>query len=176
MSRPALPTLRPGLIVLILVLTAALGWVASYVTAERGWVTPVLGLTSVITIAAVVVVLLGLGLRVRRDRSRPVAARMNPVAAAQTVVLAQAGAYASAVIMGWHVGVVVHRVPLTGWGSVGEAVTMIATGLALLVVGCVVEQWCRITGDNGNNGNNGGDGTGPVTGPDGIPQAGRNRA
>lgn len=173
MSRPALPTLRPGVIALILVLAAALGWLGSYVSAERGWVTPVLGLTSVITIAAVVVVLLGLGLRVRRDRTRPVAARMNPVAAAQTVVLAQAGAYASAVIMGWHVGVVVHRVPLTGWGSVGEAVTMIATGLALLVIGCVVEQWCRIT-DNGDD--DGSPGTGPVTGPDGIPQAGRNRA
>lgn len=173
MSRPALPTLRPGLLALILVLTAALGWLASYVAAERGWVTPVLGLTSVITIAAVVVMLLVLGVRVRRDRSRPVAARMNPLVAAQTVVLAQAGAYAAAVIMGWHVGVVVHRVPLTGWGSVGEAVTMIATGLALLVVGCVVEQWCRIADDGDGEG---GSGTGPVTGPDGIPQVGRHQA
>lgn len=173
MSRPALPTLRPGVLILILVLTAALGGLASYVTAERGWITPVLGLTSVITIAAVVVVLLGLGWRVRRDRSRPVAARMNPVAAAQTVVLAQAGAYAAAVIIGWHVGVVVHRVPLTGWDSATEALTMIATGLTLLVVGCVVEQWCRIADDGDGES---GSGQGPITGPDGIPQVGRHRA
>lgn len=179
-EQPRLPTMRYTWILLILVVTAALGWLAAYVSAARSWPVPVLGLTSVITMTAVVILLLVLGIRVLRDRHKPVAARMNPLAAARTMVLAQAGAYAGAVIAGWHLGLLVHRVPVAGWDSVSslDAVVMMFTAVALSVVGCVVEQWCRIPPDeDGSDSSRGERGRGPAAPrpDDGIPQAGRNR-
>ena len=150
-------SLRAGWIFLVMAVAAMLGWLGAFFAAESGWPAPVLGYTAVITLAAVIVLEVLLGIRVLKDRQRPVADRLNPVAAARTLVLAQAGTYAGAVIGGWHAGILAHRVPQAGFGSgtVTEATVQLVTALILVIVGFVVEQWCRIppedTGHNGGN-------------------------
>lgn len=139
-------SLRVGWVVVVVIATAILGWLGAFFAAESGWPVPVLGFTAVVTLAAVIVLELILGIRVLKDRQRPVADRMNPVAAARTLVLAQAGTYAGAAIGGWHAGLLVHRVPAAGFGSgvVTEATVQVITALILVIVGFIVEQWCRI--------------------------------
>jgi len=150
-------SIRLGWVLLVVVILTGLGWLGAFFTAESGWPAPVLGYTAVITLAGVIVLELILGLRVLKDRERPVADRMNPVAAARTVVLAHAGTYAGAGIGGWHLGILLHRLPISGFGSfvVTEAIVQVVTALILIVVGFIVEQWCRIPPDdtdtNGNH-------------------------
>ena len=150
-------SLRVGWILVVVLSTAILGWLGAFFAAESGWPAPVLGYSSVITLAAVILLELILGIRVLKDRQRPVAERLNPVAAARTLVLAQAGTYAGAAIGGWHAGMLVHRVPQAGFGSdiVTEASVQVITALVLVIVGFVVEQWCRIPPEDtdGNGGN-----------------------
>ena len=148
--------IRIGWVILLLIVTATLGWVGAFFSAESGWPAPSLGYPSVITLAAAIVLELLLGLRVLKDRERPVADRMHPVAAARTLVLAQAGTYAAAAIGGWHAGILLHRLPQSGFGStvVTEAIIQTITALILIVVGFTVEQWCRIPPDDTDgNGN-----------------------
>ena len=139
-------SIRIGWLLLVAIVSTTLGWLGAFYVAESGWPTPALGYPSVVTLVAVIVLELVLGFRVLKDRERPVADRMNPLAAARTLVLAQAGTYAGATIGGWHVGILVHRLPETGFGSavVTEAVVQVVTALVLVVVGFIVEQWCRI--------------------------------
>lgn len=139
-------SIRLGWVLLVFVAIAVLGWLGAFFAAESGWPTPSLGYPSVITLAAVIVLELILGIRVLKDRQRPVADRMNPLAAARTLVLAQAGTYAGAAIGGWHVGILFHRLPAAGFGAgvVTEATVQVITAVALVIVGFIVEQWCRI--------------------------------
>src|SRR5699024_12401652 len=98
-----------------------------------------------------------LGIRVLRDRQRPVADRLHPVTATRTLIVAQAGTYAAAAIGGWHLGSLLHRVPQAGFGSkvVTEASVQVITALLLVVVGFLVEHCCRIPpGDSDANGTN----------------------
>ena len=143
-------SIRIGWVLLIVVITTMMGWLRGFYSAESGWPAPSLGYSSVITLAAVIVLELILGFRVLKDRERPVADRMNPMAAARTLVLAQAGTYAGAAIGGWHVGILIHRLPQAGFGStvVTESIVQVVTTLILVVVGFVVEQWCRIPPDD----------------------------
>lgn len=150
-------SLRFGWLLVIVLGAALLGWVTAFLTAEYGWGAPVLGLGGVVTCAVVVLALLVLGIRVLKDRKRPVAARMNPVVSAQTLVLAQAGAYAGSGFLGWHLGVLSHRLPVAGWGSasVTEATVMVVASIVLLVTGCFVEQWCKVPPDDDADGGQG---------------------
>ena len=149
-------SMRVSRVFLVVIIATALGWLGAFYSAESGWPTPSLGYPSVVTLAAAIVLELILGIRVLRDRERPVADRMNPLAAARTLVLAQAGAYAGAAIGGWHVGILVHRLPQAGFGPavVTESIAQVITALILVIVGFIVEQWCRIPPeDPDGNGN-----------------------
>src|SRR5699024_3947871 len=130
----------------VAVVAAIMGWLGGFWAAESGWATPVLGYSAVITLLAVMAIELVLGIRVLRDRQRPVADRLQPVTATRTLILAQAGTYAAAAIGGWHLGILLHRVPQAGFGSkvVTEASVQVITALLLVVVGLLVEHWCRI--------------------------------
>lgn len=191
-------TIRPLWLALIAVATAVLGWGASLLTAANGLPSPVLHATSLITIGAGTVITLVLGLRVRayqrqraefRDRERrrrdgedghargaekPV--EISPVLAARTLVLAQALAYAGAVIFGWHAGVLVDLLGAAPIGSDSVTLSLIMIGAAGLmsVVGWVVEQFCKVPpgegpqpGSDGARGETDGDGQGYAPGTGG---------
>ncbi|MCO1337839.1 hypothetical protein BJH93_02885 [Kocuria polaris] len=173
-------TIRPLWLALIAVVTAVLGWGASLLAAANSLPSPVLHATSLITIGAGTLITLVLGLRVRayqrqrsefRDRERrrqageqghargaekPV--EISPVLAARTLVLAQALAYAGAVILGWHAGVLVDLLGVARVGSDSVTLSLIMIGAAGLmsVVGWAVEQFCKVP-----------PGDGPQPGPDG---------
>lgn len=170
--------IRPLWLLLILLVTGGLGWVAALVAAGAGVVAPVLVRSSGITLGAVAVLVLLLGVRVQRDKKRPLAARMNPLVATRTLALAQAGAYAGSLIAGWHGGVLVHLTAATGFGTatVNDALLMVIGGLVLVIVGYIVEQFCRVPPDDGADGTtdtagrNGGGNRGrpgPAYGPEG---------
>ena len=131
---------------LVLLTTAVLGWLAGLVAPSLGWGAPVVGRSGLITVAAVSVLCLVLGWRVRRDRARPAAARMDPLAAARTLVLGQASGFAGAALAGWHAGVAVQVALRAGAQAptVRDAVLQTVGGLVLLAVGLAVERWCRI--------------------------------
>lgn len=139
-------SIRYGWVILLIIVAVVFGWVGAFYAAENGWATPSLGYPSMVTITVAIILELALGLRVLKDRERPVADRMNPVAAARTLVLAQAGTYAGAGIAGWHAGILLHRLPETGFGTTvaAESMVQVIAALVLVVVGFVVEQWCRI--------------------------------
>jgi hypothetical protein len=164
--------IRPLWLLLILLASGALGWLAALLAAGAGMVSPVLVRSSVITLAAVALLVLGLGVRVQRDKKRPAAARMNPLVATRTLALAQAGAYAGSLIAGWHGGVLIHLTAATGFGTatVNDALLMVVGGLVLVIVGYIVEQFCRLPPEDGADGTTNstgqnGDGTRPRTGP-----------
>ena len=139
-------SIRVGWVVVVAVVAATVGWLGGFWAAESGWAPPVLGYSAVITLLAVMAIELVLGIRVLKDRQRPVADRLHPVTATRTLILAQAGTYAAAAIGGWHLGILLHRVPQAGFGSkvVTEATVQVITALLLVVVGFLVEHWCRI--------------------------------
>ncbi|GHD10771.1 DUF3180 domain-containing protein [Zhihengliuella salsuginis] len=188
-------TIRPLWLALIAVVTVVLGWAASLLAAANGLPAPVLHVTSLITMAAGTIITLVLGLRVRayqrqraefRDRerrrqaggvehargaARPV--EISPVLAARTLVLAQALAYAGAVICGWHGGVLLDLLGAAPFGSssVTLSLIMIAAAGLMSVVGWVVEQFCKVPpgedqadGPEGTRGETNGDGQGYAPG------------
>ncbi|MFC7401486.1 DUF3180 domain-containing protein [Citricoccus sp. GCM10030269] len=164
--------IRPLWLLLILLSSGVLGWAAAVLAAGAGVVSPVLVPSSVITLAAVALLVLILGIRVQLDKKRPAAARMNPLVATRTLALAQAGAYAGSLIAGWHAGVLVHLTTATGFGTptVNDALLMVVGGLVLVIVGYIVEQFCRLPPEDGPDGaangqDQNGDGTPGTTGP-----------
>lgn len=146
--------IRPLWLLLIVIVSGGLGWVAALLTAEAGVVAPVLVRSSTITLGSVALLVLVLGIRVQRDKKRPPAARMNPLVATRTLALAQAGAYAGSLIAGWHGGVLVHLTSATGFGTptVNDALLMVVGGLVLVIVGYIVEQFCRLPPEDGADG------------------------
>lgn len=168
-------SLRPGWLVLVFVIAGAAGWLMAFIAAEKGWVTPVLGTTAVLTLAGAGVLLLVLGLRIRSDRAKPIAQRINPIAAVRTLVLAQATAYAGTLLAGWHAGVLTERIPITGVDNpaVVQGLIQGGVGLAVLVIGLVVEAWCRVPPDDEEDQGETPGNRGPVT--PGYPAAPRNK-
>lgn len=125
---------------------AVLGWLVARAAPAMGVPTPVVGLSGLVTVAAVGVLCLVLGLRVRRDRDRPVAERMDPLAAARTLVLGQAAGFTGAVLAGWHAGAAVAVAVASGLDAptARDALLLAVGGAVLMVVGVLVERWCRI--------------------------------
>lgn len=98
---------------------------------------------------AVVVILVGIPVRrwVRGDRSRP----LNPLAAARTVVLARAAAYGGAVLLGWYLAQGLVLLPeLVGTRRERFWVAMVASVGAVLLgaAGLLVQRWCRVPPDD----------------------------
>lgn len=167
--------LRPRILAILAIVLAVLGVVAVRVTQTNGLAAPVLHPTSLITVGAVTVVVLLLGLRVRayqrqraqwrqKERRRRAAGaveghaagiaeepvEISPILAARTLVLAQAIAYAGAVIFGWHAGVVIDLLVASGPGSSSVTLSLIMMGASVVmtVVGWVVELFCRVPPDD----------------------------
>jgi hypothetical protein len=132
------------------------GWLVNWLATRNGFGTPTLPLTSLVTTALIIAITLVFGRRVLRwrngDHDRP----LDPILATRTLVLAQACAYAGALSLGWHAGILVDQVALlsvrsaTGplWGSAA----LMAGGIIMIMVGLVVEDFCRIPPDDDGSG------------------------
>lgn len=160
--------LRPLWLLVIAASAALAGFLAKAVMTGAGYTSPVLPLSSVITLIAVGLIVLGLGLIVWRDQrhlrraaqeqrrgknlgsSRP-ARRLHPLQAVRVVAAGQACAYAGALIAGWHAGVLLDLAPATGMGApnVSSALVMVIGGMLWVIIGFVVETLCRIPPQDG---------------------------
>lgn len=131
-----------------LVLTVA-GWSATVVTTRYSMATPVLPATALATMAVIVAITLILGIRVLRWRNSTKRKKaLDPLLAARTLVLAQACAYAGTVLLGWHVGIFLDQLRIwnlrSDQGNTWVAIAVAGGGLVMIVVGLLVERFCRI--------------------------------
>jgi lysylphosphatidylglycerol synthetase-like protein (DUF2156 family) len=145
---------NPLLLLVIGVGLAAAGWFATLLASRYSLATPVLPLTGLITMGVIVALTLVLGLRVLRWRNGNKKKMLNPILAAWTLVLAQACAYTGSMLLGWHAGIFLDQLRLWSVRS-GQAITwqtlaMAGGGLAMIVVGLVVERFCRIPPEDGD--------------------------
>ncbi|RKQ33667.1 DUF3180 domain-containing protein [Kocuria tytonis] len=86
----------------------------------------------------------------RRDPARR--APYDPVWAVGTAAAAQATAYYGALCAGWHAGIGVDQLALLGMRSTQEplwqCIAQVVAGIALAVLGWVVEKSCRLPPDD----------------------------
>jgi hypothetical protein len=158
--------LNPLRLMLICVILAVAGWSATVVTSRYGMATPVLQATALATMGVIVAITLILGIRILRWRNsnKPNSTKkktlLDPLLAARTLVPAQACAYAGTVLLGWHVGIFLDQLRIwslrSNQGITWLALAMAGGGLAMIVVGFLVERFCRIPPEDGET--NGADG------------------
>lgn len=152
--------INPLRLMLIGVILAVAGWSATVVTSRYGIATPVLPATALATMGVIVIITLILGIRVVRWRnslkpgSKAKTTQLDPLLAARTLVLAQACAYAGTVLLGWHAGIVLDQLRIwslrSDQGITWLALAMAGGGLVMIVVGLVVERFCRIPPEDGD--------------------------
>lgn len=124
-------------------LGAAAGWVALRLLTSAGRYAPVLDYSALYSLGAVCAVVLFLGIRVKRSTQGK--ADFEPIAAARTLVLAQASAYAGAVIAGWHVPAIITLWAATGMTpTLTRALVLAGAGLLMVVIGYIVQQLCKL--------------------------------
>ncbi|WP_160669231.1 DUF3180 domain-containing protein [Pseudarthrobacter sp. ATCC 49987] len=142
----------PLVLFIIGLAVGVLGWLAALLTTRYSLNTPVLPLNGLITMGVIVVLTLVLGVRVLRWRNGNKKKMLNPILAAWTLVLAQACAYTGSVLLGWHAGIFIDQLRLWNLRSdqtlAWQAVAMAGGGLVMIVVGLVVERFCRIPPDD----------------------------
>ncbi|OMH32410.1 DUF3180 domain-containing protein [Tersicoccus sp. Bi-70] len=147
--------LRVRTLLVVAVVAAVLGWLADVLITRAGGPTPVLPLSSLLTVLLLVAITVGLGLQVLRWRQGRAKRMINPLLAARTLVLAQATAYTGAVLGGWHVGVLVEQLGLLALRSdqsvLWFAVAQVAGGAVMVGVGVLVEHFCRIPPEDGQD-------------------------
>ena len=162
--------ISPLLLLIIAVALAVLGWLAALISGRYSLETPVLPLTGLITMGVIVVLTLILGIRVLRWRNGKKKKMLNPILAAWTLVLAKACAYTGTVLLGWHAGIFLDQLRLwsvrSGQSITWETLSMAGGGLAMVVVGLVVERFCRIPPEDGDA-----EGTSGLAGKRGKPTA-----
>jgi hypothetical protein len=130
----------------------AVGWSANRLSTGAGGPLLILPWASLAAVAAVAVGLLVLGLRVKRYQDGLHPERFDPLVAARTAAGAQAVAWAGAMLTGWHGAIAVEQLALVSvrsdqgplWASLGHA----AAGVVLVVVGWVVESFCKLPPDD----------------------------
>ncbi len=145
---------NPLTLVVIGSAVGVLGWLAAVLTTRYGLNTPVLPLNALITMGVIVVLTLVLGIRVLRWRNGNKKKMLNPILAAWTLVLAQACAYTGSVLLGWHAGIFIDQLRLWNLRSdqalAWQAVAMAGGGLVMIVVGLMVERFCRVPPEDGD--------------------------
>jgi Protein of unknown function (DUF3180) len=141
-------TIKYSWLGLIILSGGVIGWLANLLALRNTLPVPVLHPSSLATMGAVVVFTLVLGLRVRRWRNGRRDKPLNPLLAARTLVLAQASAYAGALIIGWHAGLLVDQLELLAYRPAGsvlwQVLAMMGAGLVMVIVGLVVERFCKL--------------------------------
>ncbi|GAA2863914.1 DUF3180 domain-containing protein [Paenarthrobacter ilicis] len=139
--------MRPVVLVLIAVIATIIGWGATTATNRFSMPTPVLPVSALITMGVIVGLTLIMGIRVLRWRNGNKKNMLSPILAARTLVLAQACAYAGTLLLGWHAGIAADLLWVnlrSGEGILWNALLMGCGGVVMVVVGLVVERFCRI--------------------------------
>jgi hypothetical protein len=151
--------INPWRLLLIGLILSVAGWAATVLTNRYSMATPVLPLTALATMGVIVAITLILGIRVLRWRnsnrdSKKEKVALDPILAARTLVLAQACAYAGTVLLGWHTGIFLDQLRVwslrSDQGITWLALAMAGGGLAMIVVGLLVERFSKIPPEDGD--------------------------
>lgn len=139
-------SLRPFWVATVLAVGTVAGFTVQLITSANGYAVPILHWTSLLTMGAATVLTLVMGIRIKRYTSGKATSPINPIAAARTLVLAQASVYAGSTIAGWHAGILIGLLGASGSGStaVKSSLVMIGGALVMAIVGWVVEQFCKL--------------------------------
>jgi hypothetical protein len=142
------------LLIVVGLFLAFAGWFATVMTTRYSMATPVLPQTGLVTMGVIVALTLVLGIRVLRWRNGKKKKMLNPILAAWTLVLAQACAYTGTVLLGWHAGIFLELLRVwnlrSDQGITWLTVSMAGGGLVMIIVGLVVERFCRIPPEDGD--------------------------
>ncbi|WP_077488277.1 DUF3180 domain-containing protein [Sinomonas mesophila] len=156
--------LKPWVLGIIVVVLGLVGMGATVLTERASAPTAVLPLSALGSMAFIGVMTLALGIRVLRWRTGHRKRMLDPIFAARTLVLAHACAYAGAVLLGWHAGVIADQIPFlaarAGNPIVRQAFGMMAGGIAMIAIGFIVERFCRIPPEEGEEAEGAPDGPG----------------
>ncbi|MCH8561021.1 DUF3180 domain-containing protein [Nesterenkonia sp. LB17] len=137
---------------------ALVGFITTVYLSAHGMGSPVLPRTSLVTLLGIALIVLTLGLMVWRDQRRIATAAakgrrsqrsLHPLHAVRVLTAGQAGAYAGALIAGWHAGILGDLVPAAALTApnVNSSLLMITGGTIWVIIGFVVELLCRIPPD-----------------------------
>jgi uncharacterized membrane protein YidH (DUF202 family) len=155
--------LRLTALALIGVVLGLLGFAATELADRASSTTPVLPYSALGSMTIIAVFTLALGIRVLRWRNEKKRSRMlDPIFAARTLVLAHACAYAGAVLLGWHAGVVANQIPVWAVRATSpvvlQAIAMMGGGVVMVAIGLLVERFCRIPPEDTDEAEGGGSG------------------
>ena len=153
-------SIRYRWLAVITIVSGVLGWLANTWATRSSLPAPVLSFFGLLAVLAISGATLFLGLRVRRWQQGRRDRELDPIAAARTLVLAQAAAYAGALLLGWHAGIFIEQLPLwslrPGHAATWASLAMIAGGALMIFVGLLVERFCRLPPEDSNGrGSNG---------------------
>lgn len=145
-------TIRYRWLAVIAVAAGVLGWAVNSFLSANGYPAPVLSPVALVAIAVVLVLTLVLGFRVRRWRNGDRDRDLDPLAAARTVVLAQAITYAGSLLLGWHAAVFLALLPLwslrPGHAPTWASLAVAAGGVLMIAAGLTVERFCKLPPDD----------------------------
>ena len=145
------------------------GWAANSFLSENGYPAPVLSPVALVAIILVAGATLFLGLRVRSWRNGRRDRELDPIAAARTVVLAQALAYAGALLLGWHAAIFLTQLPLwslrPGHAGTWSSLAVSVGGILMIATGLTVERFCKLPPVDKDGGAGPGSGNGAGDGP-----------
>ena len=134
--------------------SGVIGWLVNNWATRNSLPAPVLSVVGLLTILLISGATLFLGLRVRSWQQGNRSRELDPIAAARTLVLAQATAYAGSLLLGWHAGTFIDQLPLwslrPGHAATWGSLAMIAGGVLMISVGLLVERFCRLPPDDSN--------------------------
>ncbi|MET4060593.1 putative membrane protein [Arthrobacter sp. UYP6] len=147
-------SIRYRWLALITVASGVIGWLVNNWATRNSLPAPVLSVFGLLTVLLISGATLFLGLRVRRWQQGNRDRQLDPIAAARTLVLAQATAYAGSLLLGWHAGIFLEQLPLwslrPGHAATWGSLAMIAGGVLMIGVGLLVERFCRLPPDDSN--------------------------
>jgi peptidoglycan biosynthesis protein MviN/MurJ (putative lipid II flippase) len=146
--------LKPWLLSVVVLVAGLVGLAVNAFAQRSSLPTPVLPLSALASMGVIAAVTLVLGIRVLRWRNGHRTRMLDPIFAARTLVLGHACAYAGAVLLGWHAGVIADQVPFLASRAdnpvVLQALGMMAGGVVMVAIGFVVERFCRIPPEDGD--------------------------
>ena len=146
--------IRPVTLGIIVVLMTITGWLMTMISTRYSLATPVLPASGLVTMGMIAGLTLIMGIRVLRWRNGKKKKMLDPLLAALTLLLAQSCAYAGAVLLGWHLGILIDLLRIWSLRDdldlIWVAIAMGGGGLVMVVVGLVVERFCRIPPVDGN--------------------------
>jgi len=140
--------MRPAQLAGLALAFLVVGLLVSMIVQRYGLPVPLLPLAAVFSMLAIALLTFLLGWRVHRWKTAKVKKHLDPLLAARTLILAQAGAYAGTVLFGWHLGILLEQLQFLQYSSAVDhvitAAVMAGGGVVMLVVGLIVERFCRI--------------------------------